>query len=283
VDNATFDVKPLARILPASHIYRQTRTGRFNMVGKARGRGYPAFGLGEAIQKAKQLYARDGKAAVSSEAAVQAWNYKGLNGASLRALAALRQYGLLDAPSAKTVKLSPTALTILLEPENSPERAEAIREAATRPAVFAELNEQYGEDLPSDPAIVSHLVRNENFSEDAAKSLIAAYRDTLDLAGKAKTADIPPRKEPGGAPNGDRDSHRRQPARPDTQGEHMEFTWPLSGDTVATLTVTKGLDAEDIETLTAYFEIAKKALAKAAKTRKPEVTDRDIEELIGGQ
>ncbi len=46
----------------------------------------------------------------------------------------------------------------------------------------------------------------------------------------------------------------------------MEFNWPLSGDAVATLTVSKKLDLDDIETLNSYFEVAKKALKKAASS-----------------
>ena len=50
----------------------------------------------------------------------------------------------------------------------------------------------------------------------------------------------------------------------------MEFNWPLSGNAMATLTVSRELEPDDIETLAAYFETAKKALNKAAKQPKKE-------------
>jgi hypothetical protein len=249
------------------------------MAEKARSRNFPAFGLGEAITKAKQLYERDGKAAVNADIAVQAWGYRGLNGASLRALGGVRQYGLLDTPGTKVVKVSSEALTIILEPEDSAERAAAIRAAANAPAMFRELREQYPDSLPSDPAIVSWLVRNHNFGENGAKALIASYRDTLAIVERLPKADTGP--DEGNAGDDPIQGHRRahsgktevvdwtggftkRPA-PNPQGAAMQFQWPLSGDAVATLTVTKALELDDIETLTAYFEIAKKALRKAAK------------------
>ena len=239
---------------------------------KTRGRNYPAFGLSEAIQRARQLYDRDGKAIVSSDVAVQAWGYKGLNGASLRVLAAMRQYGLLDDAANRSVRLSNRALVLLLEPEDSPARAQAVRDAANQPAIFGELREHYGLDIPSDAALVSHLVRTESYSEEAANILIAAFRDTLALAEKAGGTNIA--RGASADPNATAGSSPEGPARaknPASQGTgQMEFTWPLSGDAVATLSVTRTLEPDDIETLTAYFEIAKKALGKAAAARKPE-------------
>src|SRR5688572_24096512 len=143
------------------------------MAGKTRSRNYPAFSLVEALDKAKRLYAEEKRAAVPNDIAVKAWGYGGLNGASLRTLGAMKQYSLLDSPAARTVRLSPTALTILLEPEDSQERVSALREAAFSPPMFGEIRQQYPDDLPSDGALVSWLVRSHDFNEDAARGLIA--------------------------------------------------------------------------------------------------------------
>ena len=242
------------------------------MAEKARSKNFPAFGLGEAIDKAKQLYQRDGKAAVDAAVAVQAWGYKGINGASLRALGGVRQYGLLESSGTKIVRVTPQALTIILEPEDSAERAVAIREAAYAPAMFRELREYYPDSLPSDPAIVSWLVRTHNFSEDAAKGLIASYRDTLALVDRLTKTDIGP--DGGGREEkpkqvrtmfGLMDPPERKPPPP--PGGAMEFKWWLSGDVVATLTVNRALELDDIDVLSESFETAKKGLIKAAKAR----------------
>lgn len=44
----------------------------------------------------------------------------------------------------------------------------------------------------------------------------------------------------------------------------MQFNWPLSGAVEATLTVSRQIEEDDIETLSSYFDIAKIALKKAA-------------------
>lgn len=252
-------------------------------MAKARSRNFPALGLGDAIKKAKEFYSKDGKAAVPSDVAVQAWGYKGINGASLRTLGAVRQYGLLDGSGDKMVKLSARGLTIVLEPEDSAERATAISEAAMMPAMFKELRDQYPDGLPSDAAMVSWLVRSHSFNEGSARDLIASYRATLALAGEGVKRDTSAGHSRGDHSEGERNNppppprgHQGRPPAPEAQ--HMEFTWPLSGDAVATLTVSKGLDPDDIETLTAYFEIAKKALGKAAKA----TANANLERLLTG-
>lgn len=252
------------------------------MAGKTRSRNYPAFGLGEAIARARRLYEQDGKAAVPTDVAVRAWGYGTLNGASLRTLGAVRQYGLLDDAGDKLVKLSSRALTILLEPEDSPERVKAIQEAANSPAVFRELIERYGDGLPSDAGLISYLVRHENFTEDAARSLIAAFRDTLGLVSGLPATNITNSgnlDEDAPDPNAalrrsqlgltdvlDRAGVTKRSPAPEPGGA-MQFQWPLSGDAVATLTVTRELDPDDVETLADYLEIAKRTLAKAARAR----------------
>ena len=136
--------------------------------------------------------------------------------------------------------------------------------------------------------MVSHLVKNETFSEGAARDLIAAFRDTLSLAEKAANSDIAPKKHGDGGQDERKD--RTPPPHPDSKGGVMDFNWPLSGGAVARLTVSRALDPDDVETLAAYLEIAKRTLAKeAAKAERlggrtlgddPEVRET-IESVLG--
>lgn len=248
------------------------------MAEKMRSPNFPGFGLSEAILKVRQLYEQDKRAAVPRETAVAAWGYRGLNGASLRALGALRQYGLLEAPSPGMVKVTGDALALLLEPEGSSEYRGAISSVAMRPAIFRALHKQYPDGLPSDGAIVAHLVRTANFGEDAARSVIASYRDTLALAMAAGNADTSRQDASDNGASGGQtgNSGDRPPTGGDSAvsakskpGAKMEFTWPLSGDVTATLTVSRAIESDDIETLRQYFEIATKALRKAAASQIP--------------
>ena len=54
---------------------------------------------------------------------------------------------------------------------------------------------------------------------------------------------------------------------PEPAGRKMEFTFPLSGDAVATLTVSRGIDADDVATLGEFFDSAKRALLKATEAK----------------
>lgn len=154
------------------------------MAGKVRSPNYPAFDLGEAIQRARQLYEQEGTAHTPPEIAVTAWGYNSLNGASARVLSAVRQYGLVE-DVGRDVRVSERALAILLDPEGSAEYQEALRAAAREPGVFAEILDEYPNGLPSDQTVVAHLVRKRGFTEDGAKKLNAVLRATLDLVSRS--------------------------------------------------------------------------------------------------
>ncbi len=146
-----------------------------------RGRSYPAIGLREAVQRARALYDQEGTAMTVPEVAVSAWGYKSLNGTSLRVLSALRQYGLLTG-SGEQIRLSDRALDIIMEPDESQDRRQAILAAAKEPVIFADIQESFEWNLPSDGSIVSHLVRKHNFVRGAANKIVAALRETEELA-----------------------------------------------------------------------------------------------------
>jgi hypothetical protein len=160
------------------------------MAGKVRSPNYPGIGLEEAIQRARELYNKERTAPVDPETAVMAWGYKGLNGASARTLGAVRQYGLLeDGP--KGVRVSPRALALLLEPQNSDDYLSAVMDAARGPAVFAEILDEYPDGLPSEQGLISYLVRQKGFSEDGARKLNSVLRATMALASEHRDRHIP--------------------------------------------------------------------------------------------
>jgi hypothetical protein len=240
-----------------------------------RSRNYPAFGLPEALDKIRRLYDRDGRAAIHADAAVQAWGYSTLNGASLRTLGAVKQYGLLDSPATKTVKLSHDALTILLEEEDSPERREALLRAANSPAMFQEIREQYPDGLPSDQAVTSWLIRNHEFNGKAAEGLIAAYRDTWSLVEQMQKRDIPQRWDRP-------DDARRDPVgSPPTRAQgtlHMDrtnqfvYSMALPGNAMATLTLEGGpLGEAAVKLLGNFLDLVKQGLLLEAKPIEPMV------------
>ncbi len=258
------------------------------MAEKQRSPNYPGFGLTEAILKAKQLYEHDGKATVPREVAVQAWGYRGLNGASLRALGALRQFGLLDMPTAGSVKLSADALVLILEPDGSLDRKAALSSVAMRPSIFRQLQSTYPDGLPSDAAVVSHLVRTANFSEDSARAVIASYRDTLGLAGSAIVANTPqnnggtkddddggaaePRQNPGNKPK----KEQNMPATLQDVGEPYDLQIALIGGALATLRVPRPMSEENFMLLTSLLTANLTAMKPALVLPKPPAPTEDV-------
>jgi hypothetical protein len=131
--------------------------------------------------------------------------HSGLNGLSTRQISALQRYGLLEEVNGDKVKVSPLAMRILF-PDNDADRLAAIREAAFKPPLFAEMRAEWGDRTPSDPLLRSYLTRR-HFAEDAIDRVIETYRGTLGLltAGTAAESladnpDIPDNPETSPSP-----------------------------------------------------------------------------------
>jgi hypothetical protein len=163
---------------------------------KFRSPPYPYVGLGKALSKAEQLYAAVRHHAAALPTAAKAWETGLKSSATLQSAAALIQFGLLEGEGsgdARKVKLTPLALKIVMDkrPESA-ERAEALREAALSPKIFAELFAQYGTAEGIDDTLLVHTLTAERvqqgkapYSEDSAAEVIRVYRDTMAYAGLA--------------------------------------------------------------------------------------------------
>lgn len=132
--------------------------------------------LGEAVQKVKMVYDEDYQNELSREVVAQHMGYQSLNGKSLGVLSALIKFGLLDGRGDKT-RVSDLALQIVAHQTGEPERVKALREAANRPILFAEINEKFSGGKVSDQALRSYLL-TRRFIPSAADAVIRAYRDT---------------------------------------------------------------------------------------------------------
>jgi hypothetical protein len=233
-------------------------------MGTTRSRNYPALPLGDAIERARELYKQEGKARAPATVIVSAWGYNSLNGASLRQLSAVRQYGLLEGTNEGS-RLSDRALALILEPEDSPSYAQALTEALSTPALFQDIMEEYGNDLPSDPALISYLVRKQNFNESAARTLIQSFRDSVDLVRSRRTM----YDAPVSVINASEPTRANEQPKPmlssglqsQTTDKKLEYT---SGNIAAVLIIRTGAAAkEDVELMSTWLELAKLTLAAA--------------------
>lgn len=146
-------------------------------MAKARSPQYPAIGLSEAIEKIKMVYRKDVQNKIPKVVVAKHAGYNGLNGKSLGMLSALLKYGLLEGRGDES-HVSDLALQIIAHPEGSPERVAAIKEAATRPTLFADINERFKDGRVSDEALRSYLL-TQKFLPSAVDGAIRAYYDTI--------------------------------------------------------------------------------------------------------
>jgi hypothetical protein len=142
-------------------------------MAKVRSPQYPAIGLGEAIKKIAAVYGKEHQAPTDRGVIAAHMGYNSLNGKSLGVLSALGKYGLLEGRGAE-YRVSDLGLKIIAHQPGDPERVAAIREAASKPELFAEL-EKRGKSSPQ--AIRSYLLM-QKFLPAAADTAIRAYRET---------------------------------------------------------------------------------------------------------
>ncbi len=150
------------------------------MATKSRSPNYPAIDLNRAIDFARKLYAANHLHKASAEVVAKAIGYTGLNGSSLTAIAALKKYGLLE-EEGKEFRISKDALTILVEPASSEERARTIVKLASKPDLFAELQSNYPGSVPSDEILRAWFLR-KGFVQSTVDTPIRAYRETMELS-----------------------------------------------------------------------------------------------------
>ncbi len=154
---------------------------------RVRSPAYPSMGLKDALEKARVVYDKDKAFSAKVDVVLRHWGYTNpTSGRAQGALSALKQFGLLDetgTPGNREIKLSAIALSIIQDKvPDSPERARAIKTAALKPKIYAELWSKWGPDLPSVENIETYLVRDRQYNEDAVKGLIDDYKATIQFA-----------------------------------------------------------------------------------------------------
>jgi hypothetical protein len=160
-----------------------------------RGPAYPSITLSEAVQRlSKFTEANAARLALSLDTAFRVLGFKGASGASRPILASLNYYGLLDyigRGNDRKVKLSDLAIRIVFDKmPGSPERLAALQEAALKPAIYSRLASELGLPPPSDIVMERFLVRDCEYSESTAATIIPDYLATLEYAGLNNPAKI---------------------------------------------------------------------------------------------
>jgi hypothetical protein len=148
-------------------------------MARVRSPNFPIISLPQAVERIETIYNEEQTVPADRETVANHLGYSGLNGASLKMVSALGKYGLLEEMPNKQFRVSKLAMAIL-HPASDQEKRDALREAASGPALFQKLNEQFDGQRPSETNLRSWLLRN-GFARSAVDSVVKAYNETMDL------------------------------------------------------------------------------------------------------
>lgn len=141
----------------------------------------PSLPLGEAIDRALQIYEKERRHAAPIDAVAQHIGYKSAsNGAALAAFATLRYYGLIDRPKEGMLAITKDVETYKFAPDEKIRR-DLIRKWLLTPPLFAELLDDYKDGLPSDANVKFALIQR-GFNDKAADSALTVFRKSVDYA-----------------------------------------------------------------------------------------------------
>jgi hypothetical protein len=236
---------------------------------------WPFIPLSKAIERTQEFYKAHRDRAASASAANVAWGMGAKSGAGFQTIATLKQYGLIrESDTAGLVQLTELALRIVRDQrEDSPEREQALQQAALKPPIFSDLWEKWEADLPPDATVQFYLVHEKRFGEDAAKSLLANYKQSLQLAHLAefdnvadsddgnevhKGAAIPP-KAPKNPP---------PPLVRPMEGERIVFTHEIEPTHGVRVLASGEVDDSMLDALELYIQLQKKRLERENKAAK---------------
>lgn len=243
-------------------------------IKRERSRNCPNIPIGYAVELAKKLYEKVGKAKIKAEVAVNALGYAGLNGAALTTLGALNQYGLVDREKGGIVAISPSAIR-LIHPLNKEQEIQTLRELALKPQVFMELFEG-GFQSGTEDLIANHLIQN-GFVPKRAKGASMVFKANIELANlkedgiKLPSDNKDDRKinfSVDDAPQSIKDYHEEvTAANGKNKGKNVlaQYSIPLGSNEATLVFNGEKLSADDFDALGEFVDFAKKQFVRKQK------------------
>lgn len=145
-------------------------------MSRMRSPSYPSVPLRQAIDLVSKIHRTCRTNVITRENAVREMGYSGLTGRSMKVLAALLQFGLLEKTGKGDVKVTQRAVDILhgIDPAD---RNEAMLEAAFMPQLFQDIHDRFPEGIPSEGVIRSFLIQSD-FLDAAIGPAINAFMET---------------------------------------------------------------------------------------------------------
>jgi hypothetical protein len=145
-------------------------------MARMRSPNYPGISLPQAIELVSKLHQKNRTNAVDRESAAKDIGYSGLTGRTLKLIAALSQYELIEKAGKGNIRVSKTAVDIL---HGLDEQIviEAKRVAGNAPPLFQRIFARFDDGIPSENAIRSYLIQ-EGFTDAALTPVLKSFMET---------------------------------------------------------------------------------------------------------
>lgn len=157
---------------------------------KERSPSFPFISLRKALERARAVHDKYRKEPARVIVVGGVWGLGAKSSGLLQTVAALKQYGLMEDSGSKEdrkVTLTPLALRILLDTRPG-QREDGLREAALKPRLFQEYVRWSAHRLP-DAHSISELHLERGFTEEAAKTFLRVFFETMTFAGIGDESD----------------------------------------------------------------------------------------------
>ncbi|WP_159012185.1 hypothetical protein [Bradyrhizobium sp. S69] len=122
-----------------------------------------------------RIYQAAFDSAIDTETSLKLMGFQGQSGPSTAALSSIKQYGLIEGRD-QAIKVTPLAVRIL-HPSNDEEKSSGLREAASNPRFYADIEKQFGGRIPGDQVLKSQLVRSHGFNPNGADDFIRVLKE----------------------------------------------------------------------------------------------------------
>lgn len=157
---------------------------------KERSPSFPFISLKKAVERARAVHDRYRRESVRVIIVGSAWGLGPKSSGLQQTVAALKQYGLMEDSGSREdrrVVLTQLALRILIDTRPG-QREDGLREAALKPRLFAELA-PWARSRPAEEHCMSELKLDRGFTDDAARTFLRVFFETMEFAGIGDEAD----------------------------------------------------------------------------------------------
>lgn len=237
---------------------------------KVRSPAYPAISLPKAVEYVEAFYQKEHQHAAAPAVAAKALGFSDhTTGPAGSALAALKYFGLLEHDDKKNMRVTQTALDIILSPSaDHPPRVKAIRDAALTPAIYQELWAKWEGRLPSDQNIAYYLERERKFNPKVISGIIKDFRATLEFAKVGVASPTLPEEHSADPPKDSNDHKKRRTMHPGTKEDNYTLK---HGEVV--LQWPDRIPSDEYEDLEAWLQLMIRKVKRSVSDEPPGDTE----------